>query len=401
MVREFKKTGVAVALTGALLATASMTSQATVQLTNPGDVLLVPYVLCDPTANNTNTLVGLITFYKERLGLGNGYAAPATQPYLPAPTGVAGVTPYQAAVLPARVTSRPTTTRTLHWYFYDSRSVHKLDGVIPVTDNDFVRFDWCTTIKTLGFSTLYGTKGYLIFTDDFVDTKLLNEATPSYSTSFALYGHSYQITGNWASMAFIPVLANPLYAPANPLADYDAATNPYTWNVWKSAGYPAFRRLVVGTDFTDYVRDGVTVTRDIYTRYFLDPALATRNDLVFWFNNNQDVVRAGVPGENYDSEQVYRASYTVPMPNEVNVITLKPNDPTNIIPATSHSETESYDTASKFTVVNTGILRFGVPQVESTVSWASSGVSFNLISLGSGGNASQVQTELTTEGSSY
>lgn len=394
MVREFKKTGVAVALTGALLATASMTSQATVQLTSPGDALLVPYVLCDPTASNTNTLVGLITFYKERLGLGNAYTG--TTPYLPAPSDAAGVTPYSSAVLPTRVTTRPTTTRILHWYFYDSRSVHKLDGVIPVTDNDFVRFDWCTTIKTLGFSTLYGTKGYLIFVDDSVDTTPLT-GTP-YSTSFALYGHSYQITGNWGSMAFIPVLANPLYSPADPSDDTTAAT----WNVWKQAGYPAFRRLVVGTDFTDYgVGDGVTRTRDIYTRYFLDPALATRNDLVFWFNNNQDVVRAAVPGENYDSEQVYRASFSVPLPNEVNVISLKPNDPANIIPGTSHSETESYDTASKFTVTNTGIFRFGVPQVESTVSWASSGVSFNLISLGAGENTSQVQTELTTEGSSY
>jgi len=51
MVREFKKTGVAAALTGALLATASLSSHAMVQLSTPGDVVLVPYVVCDLNAN--------------------------------------------------------------------------------------------------------------------------------------------------------------------------------------------------------------------------------------------------------------------------------------------------------------------------------------------------------------
>lgn len=69
MVREFKKVGTAAAVASALLA--SSASYATVQLSEPGDVVLVPYVLCDPSASagQINTLVGLITFDKERIGL--------------------------------------------------------------------------------------------------------------------------------------------------------------------------------------------------------------------------------------------------------------------------------------------------------------------------------------------
>jgi len=47
-------------------------------------------------------------------------------------------------------------------------------------------------------------------------------------------------------------------------------------------------------------------------------------------------------------------------------------------------------------VINTGLVHFYIPQVKSTVSWASSGISFNLLGLGAGGNAAQVQTEMST-----
>ena len=387
MVREFKKVGAAAAVAGALLA--SSASYAAVQLSTPGDVMLVPYVRCEDaaSADRVNTLVGLITFYKERMGLSQTVDGAIV--YYPAPAGLTGLTglPIDPG-LPARLSAKNPVTRTLHWYFYNSRSEHIIDGIIPITDNDFVRFDWCDTIQTLGVAgDLEGVDGYLIFVDDRADTA---SSTVFPVPSFALYGHAYQIEGDWASQAFIPILANPVYS-------WDFATGSQQYNLEKRAGYPAFRRMVVGTDYTDLVDDGVTLQRDLFMRYFLDPALATENRMVFWFNTNQDDLRESVPGETYDSEQVYKASFSYPLPNELNVVVSTPTD--RAFPGMNHTEAESY--GSKATVVNTGIVRFGIPEVYSTVSFTSSGVSFNMLGLGAGGNAAQLQTEMSTEGEDY
>ncbi|HRF63378.1 MAG TPA: hypothetical protein PK708_10905 [Candidatus Competibacter sp.] len=383
MVREFKKTGVATALTGALLAAASMSSHATVQLSAPGDVVLVPYVTCD-LSNSVNTLVGLITVYKDRLGLATGNPS---DPYWPAPAGLAGLTPSDLTASPTPpATSRSSTTRTLHWYFYNSRSEHKLDGIIPVTDNDFVRFDWCTTIKTLGAQDLSGVDGYMIFLDNDVD-RSASVPVPS----FALYGHSYRIQGQWETQAFIPVLSSPVYS-------FVGTTR--VPNVVKRGGYPAFNRLVSGTDYTS---QSSGLQRDIYMRYFLDnvtePKLAVGNAMVFWFNTNQDTLRAAVPGETYDSEQNYLASFSVALKNELNILVSTPAKPA--FPGMLHQETETY--GSKFTVVNTGIVRFGIPEVQSAYPFTSSGVAFNLLGLAPDGDETktQLQTEMATEGEDY
>lgn len=408
MVREFKKTGVAVALTGALLATASMTSQASLQLTVPGDVVLVPYVVCDPSANNTNTLVGLITFYKTRMGLG---VLPATDTYSYLPSPLLPVSTSQSASSPTLPTGhRDATARNLHWWFYNNQSEHLIDGGITVTDNDFVRFDWCTTLRDRKATSLYGIKGYLLFGQE----EPL-KSSPIGVPSFALYGHAYQITGNWASMAFIPVLANPVYSfEADPVTPTTVTVGGQAQSVTRNVdaatggGAPHIRRLVVGTDFTDLDVNGVIRNRDIYARYFLDPALASKNETVFWFNTN-DAKRIATNGDTYNSEEVQTASWTMPLPYELNVLTSTPTTPATdgkyTIFGLYHSETEPADpvTGATFTVVNTGILRFPIPEQESTLSYVSSGVSFQLISLGAstGGNTSQVQTELTTEGAAY
>lgn len=371
MVREFKKTGVAAALTGALLATASMSTQATVQLSAPGDVVLVPYVLCDLKAG-VNTLVGLTTFSKTRLGL-----LDAGGKYLPAPAALAGVIPAATPTLP---TTGPSGKSTVHWYFFNSRSEHVLDGIIPITDNDFVRFDWCTTINTLSQTALSGVKGYLLFVDDAFDR------TGATVPTYAFYGHSYQISGDWASQAFIPVISNPVYS-------LDAAGKPI-WNVQKVGGYPKILRLVAGTDYTSN-RDGTH--RDLYMRYFLDEKLATANDMVFWFNTNEDKLRAQVPGETYDSEQNYLASFSIPLKDELNVIRHEPTKPG--FPGMLHEETETY--GAKFKVTNTGIVRLGIPELTSDVGYYSSGVSFNMLSIGKGANGSQIQTEMATESAAY
>jgi hypothetical protein len=314
------------------------------------------------------------------------------------------------ASLPARKTAKaPPYTRTIHWWFYDAQSVHKLNGVIPATDNDFVRFDWCSIIRETGQTALNGVPGYMIFASDEVDRN--KRAVPS----FALYGHAYLIQGNWASQAFIPVLSNPIWS-------LNATGGILAYNVTERAGYPAFARLVTGNDFTQLSGTAPSVQRDVYMRYFLDPALATENRMVFWFNfnagsydavgaaglgypNTSGVIRSpAVAGETYDSEQVYRNSFSITLPYELNILVSRPSAP--LFPGMIHSETEAYSGA---TVVNTGVLRFGVPQAvalgptgqNSGVPFVSSGVSFNMLGLGASGNNAQLQTEMATLGPAY
>jgi hypothetical protein len=427
MVREFKKVGAAAAVAGALLASGS--SFANVQLSVPGDVVLVPYVICDPANENQNTLVGLITFDKGRIGLragGINYSAP----WVLATAEVDLPTPGTPS-LPIRVTGPQAGAydNAIHWYFYDVRSNHLLNGVIPVTDNDFVRFDWCNTIRETGQTTLNGVNGYLVFTTDEVD-RADNLAAVESVPSYALYGHAYQIQGNWESQAFIPIVANPLhsYLNVNPVTGVpQPAGNPARIaNVVKRDGYPAFARLLSGSNFAARAANAA-LRRDVYMRYFLDPALATENRMVFWFNNNSGSFSAaslgytagnGYPGvvslvqnrnaagETYDSEQVYRNSFSRNLPDELNIIRSTPTAPA--FPGMIHSSVEAY---SGVTVVNTGIVRFGIPEAvltansagteRSTTPFVSSGVSFNLLGLGAGSAAAQLQTEMATVGPAY
>jgi len=405
MVREFKKTGVAAALTGALLATASLSSNATVQLSSAGDVLLVPYVVCDLNADiskQTNTLVGLITFWKTRLGLIDKNGA-----LLPAPAGLANVKPFGTPTVPERVTTpRGGKKGAVHWYFYNQKSEHLLDGVIPVTDNDFVRVDWCSIVQsdpnTIG--KLSGVPGYMLFVDDRFDSaQLSGQPNIVGMPEFALYGHAYQIKGNWASQAFIPVVSNPSctfdVTPNTPASDItcsgvEGRPNGFWINVLKSTtdGYPQVERLVSGIDFTS---SAVRQVRDVYIRYFLDPALATVNNMVFWFNNNATLSYPRVAaGETYNSEQVYIRSFSYQLPYELNLVTSTPTAPA--FPGMIHEELDA-----GALVKNTGVVRFGVPEIQSGIEWAASGVVFNMLGLGAGDNATQLQTEMATEGSEY
>lgn len=422
MTNVFKKTGIAAAVAGALMAVSGgVQAQAyrslvenSIILSAPDDVMVVPHVVCDPaaTGGQINTLVGITTIFPDR--------------------GTGG--------RPDRRTSKGAT-RIMHWRFYNARSEHRLDGIIPVSDNDFVRYDWCAELAKSGQASLNGVPGYLIFHADSIrfntvnnilvgesvvgtsggmtmlaasneanaynrevysncadmgcplstweslnitiegkktsfDTSVLvpaaaNSANLAFNRTMWLYGHSYLIQGNWGSQAFIPVVTAPI------------------WDTVVRNGYPAIERLERGINYTTISVSPVTLYQNIVMRYFLDPALSTGNAFVFWFNSNQDVVRSAVPIETFDSEQVYQFSFTIGLPNELNIIRSTPAAPA--FPGMIHSGSDP-----RGPVVNTGLVSFYVGQVSSTVPWTSSGIAFNLLSLGAGGNNAQIQTEMAT-----
>jgi hypothetical protein len=362
-------------------------------------------VICDKNAadGQINTLVGVNTIFPNR----------------PALTRLGD---FRAE----RHTAKPTTgvfVGRLHWRFYDKRSVHVIDGVIDVTDNDFVRFDWCNVVSKL--PALNNQPGYLLFhadslrlntakniwlgegttpannatylncalaaagcdaatwrtissgTDVF-DTSVLTARGTAGNLGFErriwLYGQAYLIQGNWESQGFIPIVTAPV------------------WDTVVRNGYPAIERLRRGVSFTD--NESADRYQNIIMRYFLDPGLARFNNMVFWFNTNAARL---VPLETFDSEQVYQFSFTTNLPDELNIIASTPANPA--FPGMIHESTETLGPNSPVSnplVINTGLVHFYIPQLKSTVSWASSGISFNLLGLGAGGNAAQVQTEMST-----
>ena len=137
---EFKKTGIAAAVAGALLAISGVAQAAVLSdghneviLSAPDDVMLVPLVLCNKQSTieeTVNTLVGLTTVFPNRHRITTS-----------------------ADNRPERQSKKPTSgafVGKVHWRWYNTRSEHKLDGIVDVTDNDFVRFDWCSVLEKTG-----------------------------------------------------------------------------------------------------------------------------------------------------------------------------------------------------------------------------------------------------------
>lgn len=334
--KQFKK----LALVTAIAAFGAGNASA-LTLGDTGDSVLVPYVVCDQ-ASSINTLVGLLTVAADR-------EAQNRQP--------------------ARLTSKGAT-RLIHWRFYNERSEHLLDGVIPASDNDFVRVDWCAVVQSSGqVERFSGQNGYMIFHDD-----SLYQGNAAPTARLKLSGHAYQVRGNWASQAFLPMV------PANRAND-GTGIGP--------DGYPRINNLNNGTSF-----DTATVNsnfRQIALRYFLDPALSTGTDFVFWFNRN-NTNRARTPVEVFDSEQVYRFSDNAALGNELNIIR---NTPTSVTFAGMNGGFDGDAT-------NTGLVHFYVPTTTlatpATPNYRASGLAFGMVRLGAGSNPDQVQTELALEG---
>jgi hypothetical protein len=201
----------------------------------------------------------------------------------------------------------------------------------------------------------------------------------SFNRTLWLYGHSYLVKGNWQSQAFIPIISAPV------------------WDTVTRNGYPAIERLVRGIDFTTAgaPNDQSVQLRyqNILMRYFLDNVdskLSEKNEMVFWFNSNQPIVRRAVPVETYNSEQIYQFSYTTALPDELNVIRHTMN-PEKVFPGMVNDGTDD-----RGRVVNTGFVHFFIPEVKYPVTWYSAGVAFNLLYLAPPGNTAQIQTEMAT-----
>ncbi len=281
---NFKKLAVATAI-----AAVGSTSAFAINVGEPGAALLVPTAIFS-SADQMNTLVGI------------------TKLNTTGQVGVDGRT--GAGYLTEAVVAGPSNN--LHWYFFNARSVHQLDGALAVTDQGFVGFDLGAQIVVADGGvggTHDGMPGYLVFVDN---AQFTSGGTAGSAVN--LYGDAAIVTGNWGSAAFVPVM---------PLADTGAAAIAATNHVTYAAnGIPTrVTPVTAGVALADQPGADATVNATFNMRYFVESLGLGGNattDLVVWFDHNS-AARTNLPVNIYDTNQVANSA-NINLPDEMNVV---------------------------------------------------------------------------------
>jgi len=340
MLANFKKVSVAAAVAAAL--GASGAAQAVIE-SHPGDALLIPYVATNG-AGRLNTMISVIV------------ASPTT------------VNVSQFPTLTGPKTTAGCAGR-IHWYFFDKSSVEIVDDTIAVTCDDWVGIDFGTIVDAKKLPSALNVPGYMVITDAKAD-----ETTAS---NMILYGAAYQIRGNWATQAYIPVL--PL------VDDVDSASRDEV----KHKG-PAFlanvNPVTAGMLLADEPGEGSVFSM----RYFLqatDPAGST--EFVLWFPDNS-ALRESQTVLVFDADEKAISARTS-IPYELNVLKVADDAVVGGL----------YTGVIRDGLADTGFVLFDVVDFDdedSTVNGFGSraGVAFSLIGV-DGAIGEQTQTELAHE----
>ncbi len=351
-------------IAGALFAAGYAGSVQAISQAEPGEAILIPYMLYD-SARNINTLTGITipsTLGNDPTKIeianaanpDNGYTTAHSQrdnncglPGAPDNTGETGV---------------------ISWWFFDDIGALQHKGTLITGCDDFVAVDWGAVVGSSGIPSLNGMLGYMV---------LANNVATSGATAplFALYADTMVIRGNWQSAAYIPTL---------PLTD--DATN---------ALLQGNNEIVyTGGDPTDYdpLTSGMALDNDdgnpnqaiFDLRYFLEPSLNGSTELVVWLGDNcrggaDGCDRRNVPVATFDTNRLSVAG-SMNLSKILNVV-----DPSTLArPGNAPS----------------GFVRVQMPEVfdnNAGTGPSSAGVAFSLIRFSTPGNSEQVQTILAHE----
>jgi hypothetical protein len=385
MMANFKKLGVAAAVASALGASGAAHA---VLLGAPGDALLIPHVIAADSAGGVvNTLIGVTVASNARTNAAQFADLSVLAPNHPAGVGTLSV-PKDDSLGCGRSGAR------IHWYFFDMFSDEVVNDTIPVTCEDFVRIDWNYIIESKALPSAEGLPGYLVITDA--------AARPDRKSQMILYGAAYLIQGNWASMAYIPVL---------PLVDSVDGTQGDEVDYESQDFIDSVNPVTAGMLLPSA---GTNPAAIFSMRYFLDPALNGSTAFVLWFPENQ-------PARNNETILVYDAdqrniSARTDIPCELNILNVAPD----AVPATGnyascrgfirdglvHTNTDGTGVSAVGPAVNTGFVLFNVadyrpptatfPSTVTPGEESRAGFAFSLIGVG-GANALQIQTELAHE----
>jgi hypothetical protein len=273
----------------------------------------------------------------------------------------------------------------IHWYFFDSRSVEVANEKVGVTCEDFVRLDW-NFLTQEKFPSARGVTGYMVITDA--------AAGPDTKSQMILYGSAAVVRGNWASMAYIPVL--PLVDSVDTTKgdevtylseDFIASVNPVTAGMLLPSA-------------------GTNPRATFALRYYLGPELSGDTTMVLWFPDNNSTSRGAQTILVYDADQ-NNVSARTSIPCELNVLTVSSvappgSDCRGVIRDGLNNSTPDGDGENAVgPAVNTGYVLFNVTDYlpgssVTPIEGSRAGIAFSLIGL-SGAVEQQVQTDLAHE----
>ncbi|RUQ40978.1 MAG: hypothetical protein EKK69_03520 [Candidatus Competibacteraceae bacterium] len=337
MLTKFKKFGVAAAVAAAL--GASGAAQAVIQ-GEPGDALLVPYVITTGSGK-INTMVGIISASPDKVA----------------------VDQLQFPTLTASAKTSTSCAGKLHWYFFDIKSVEIVDGTLPVTCEDFVPFDFAAI--TANLPSAQNTPGYLVITD--------NDASPTVPSGKILYAAAYQIRGNWATQAYIPVL---------PMID-DVDDDDRDEVEHNGAFVSDVNPVTAGMELPVNTGDAGLFS----LRYYLGANPVGSTDFVLWFPENSDARKTqGILV--YDGNEVAFSARTS-IPNELNILQVSPT-------ATGKG---IYTGTIVDGLADTGFVLFNLKDgytSTTTPNQSRGGFAFSLVGV-AGSTQEQIQTELAQE----
>jgi hypothetical protein len=299
MKMHFRKIALATAVSAAM-AGMSLPAQAIVTGV-AGDALLVPLVVWENTdIDQLNTLIEIeIPSDIGHEDVANIYTAPNTTD----PNDL--VMAYDPAVFQkssADGFDRPYNA--IHWFWFNHRSVHQRDLMVPVTPNDIVQINW----REASGEDFEGALGYMV---------IVNEAaTTGASAQFPMFGTAWLVNNQNSEIeAEIPVL---------PLADGKDDTTFPVWgnHVIYDGGIPSEVSPLASGMLLNYADD------KLGDFAVFDMVLADLDEKayhVIWLDDNRGAQNQ-VGGYSYtvnvdifDSEE-RECSTTVNLPHELNVI---------------------------------------------------------------------------------
>jgi hypothetical protein len=215
-----------------------------------------------------------------------------------------------------------SNTAIIHWYWFDKRSVHRLDKPLEVTANDVVTIDWADAAASSGIQ-YDGVAGYMVVG---TETARRGEAA-----NFDMFGDAWlamdvtALDGTEAVLASIPVY------PLSDGADAEEADGDPLLTIADSVHYKggipdAVSPLISGmrTNRSDDIPDLTAFDLTLLSR--LEPSMH-----VIWLDKNLDEIvdidgdgvvdkySTDIPVDVYDSDEV-ACSATVSIENELNVI---------------------------------------------------------------------------------
>jgi hypothetical protein len=335
----------------------------------PGEALLVPYVLYDST-NQINTMIGITV--PSTLGTDPTQIERDNTAY-PWP---GFTTAYDEEDSDCDLTGAPDSTLatgTISWWFFNDIGTIQHEGVINTGCDDFVPIDWGAVVNASIIPALDGMLGFMLIANNAA-------TTGTDDPEFTMYADVAVVRGNWQSAAFIPVVPMP-DSPTN-----DGPLQGVNEIVYTGGQPSSYSPLTggMGLDNDDGTADD-TVRFDM--RYFLGVSgLNGTTEMVVWLDQNcrggaDGCDRSSVPVEVFDTDRSSVAQ-TMDLGKMLNVI-----DPSTLARPSNADE---------------GFVRVRMPEVsDSTVAGDEgpdhAGVAFSLIRFSTPGNAQQVQTALAHE----